>query len=178
MRRVGLVLGLLWPLWAFAAEAPEGATIPPPQRGTAEALRDRALKGTRAALLATELCDEAGARMPGTEGDRRAVAWGLRVAKQLSLSNVRSEPVPISIWLRGEETGQVVSPTSQPLAPRATVNSPLRVETSTLSFIPQPPDSAWKMWIVLASVTGSASRTRSRTRCPSTNTTMCLRSAD
>src|SRR5712691_6490776 len=42
----------------------------------------------------------------------------------------------------------------------------------------QPPDSAWKTWIVLRSFTGSARRARSRIIRPSTKIVMCLRKAD
>jgi hypothetical protein len=108
MRTAGLVLSLLAALPGGAGTLPEPLSAS--QTRTAEALRDRALAGTRAAELATSLCDEAGARMPGSEGDRRGVAWALRTARESKLANVRSEPVPIKIWIRGEETGRVLSP--------------------------------------------------------------------
>ncbi|HEY7862684.1 MAG TPA: M28 family peptidase [Thermoanaerobaculia bacterium] len=116
MRRVWIAWGLLGALVSGSGAADPASALSPRQRATAEALRDRALKGTRAAALATALCDEAGARMPGSEGDRLAVAWGQRAARELGLTNVRAERVPVNIWLRGEETGWVVAPTHQPLA--------------------------------------------------------------
>jgi Zn-dependent M28 family amino/carboxypeptidase len=116
MRRAVIVAGLFWTLGTVGAGAPAPEVLSSAERATAEGLRDRALKGTRAAALATDLCDEAGARMPGSEGDRRAVAWGIRTARAIGLSNARSERVPVNVWRRGEESGRVVSPSNIPLA--------------------------------------------------------------
>lgn len=85
-------------------------------RQTAIALREKAFSGTRAADWARSLADEVGPRPAGSEGDRAAVAWALGRMRSLGLSNVRAERVRVSVWTRGVETGEIVSPSRQKLA--------------------------------------------------------------
>jgi carboxypeptidase Q len=90
--------------------------LPAGVRETATALREKAFSGTRAAEWAQSLADEVGPRAAGSDGDRRAVAWGLAKMKALGLSNVRAERVRVTVWTRGVETGEVLSPYPQKLA--------------------------------------------------------------
>lgn len=61
----------------------------------------------------TSLTDAAGPRLAGSEGDRRAVAWGVRYLSGLGLANVRTEPVAVRVWERGEERLEVIAPVPQ-----------------------------------------------------------------
>ncbi len=83
---------------------------------TARGLRDRAASGSDAARWIAGLTDRAGPRLAGSSGDREAVAWGIETLAALGFSNVRAEKVTVRVWLRGAESGEVVSPFLQPLA--------------------------------------------------------------
>ncbi len=84
-------------------------------REGAMTLREKAFGATRAAEWARSLSDRAGSRPAGSEGDRAAVAWALATMKSLGLANVHAERVTVSVWKRGVETGEIVSPSRQPL---------------------------------------------------------------
>jgi hypothetical protein len=86
------------------------AALPSEIRRTAEELRDRALAGTRAAEWVRGLTDTAGHRMPGSSGDRIAVAWATATLRAQGFSNVRAEKVAVQVWRRGIETGEVTAP--------------------------------------------------------------------
>jgi hypothetical protein len=84
-------------------------------RSTASALRDDALKGTRAFEIVRSLTTEVGPRSAGSAGDPRAVEWGVRTLKALGFQNVRAEKVTVPHWDRGAESGEIVSPWPQPV---------------------------------------------------------------
>ena len=85
---------------------------------TREAVAALAAKGTaptRAAEWVRRLTDEVGARPSGSPGDRAAIAWSQALLRELGFTDVRSEEVPVSVWERGVESAEVVSPSRQPL---------------------------------------------------------------
>jgi hypothetical protein len=92
------------------------AILAPDVRQAAIALREKAFSGTRAADWARSLADEVGPRPAGSAGDRSAVAWALARMRSLGLSNVRAERVRVTVWTRGVETGEILSPHRQTLA--------------------------------------------------------------
>jgi hypothetical protein len=94
--------------------SPDGA-IPPDVLGTAQALREKAFSGTRGSRWVRELTDSCGPRLTGSEGYRCAVNWALATLKAQRLANVRTEPVKVHVWVRGIETGEIVSPVRQKL---------------------------------------------------------------
>lgn len=63
----------------------------------------------------TDLSDRVGARLAGSVGAERAVAWALSAMQSAGLSNVRKEPVRVPRWLRGEESAEILGETVQPL---------------------------------------------------------------
>src|SRR5258708_38810232 len=83
---------------------------------TATALRDAALKGTRALSLLASLTTEVGPRSAGSPGDPLAVAWAVRTLKSLGFSNVHAEKVTVPHWERGEESGEITAPYRQRVA--------------------------------------------------------------
>lgn len=100
----------------FASEpAPAEALLSEPLRATAASLRDEALQGTRAYDIVRSLTVEVGPRPAGSEGDRRAVQWGLRTLRELGFANVRAEPVKVPHWEPGIATGEITSPWPQPV---------------------------------------------------------------
>jgi len=106
-----------------AGPPPEG-NMPPPTaqvladdiQETAASLRDGALKGTKAWNLLSSLTTEVGPRSAGSPGDRLAVAWAVRTLQGLGFSNVHTEKVTVTHWVRGEESGEIVAPYPQRVA--------------------------------------------------------------
>ncbi|MGZ3418261.1 MAG: M20/M25/M40 family metallo-hydrolase [Polyangiales bacterium] len=78
------------------------------QPGVAAALRDKAIAKSRAYAIVQSLVDEVGPRMSGSPGDARAVEWALRTMQSLGISKVRSEPVKVAHWERGEASASLL----------------------------------------------------------------------
>src|SRR6188472_152936 len=78
----------------------------PPQIETDTGARD----------LACSLADEVGPRLAGSEGDARAVQWAVEKMKALGLSNVRTEPVTVPHWERGDARAELVAPVTRRLS--------------------------------------------------------------
>ncbi len=79
-------------------------------RGTLERLV-RAAQATNGAYdTVRSLTDTVGPRLAGSPGDARAVAWAEATLKAQGFSNVHAEPVTVTHWERGEESGEIVSP--------------------------------------------------------------------
>ena len=91
------------------------SNLAPEVKQTAVLLREKAFTGTRASEWARSLADEVGPRPAGSDGDRAAVAWAVAKMKSIGLSNVRAERVRVTVWTRGVETGEVLSPHRQKL---------------------------------------------------------------
>jgi carboxypeptidase Q len=106
-----------------AGPRPEG-TMPSPTeqvladdvQATAVALRDAALKGTKAWNLLASLTTEVGPRPAGSPGDRLAVDWAVRTLQGLGFSNVHTEKVAVPHWARGAEAGEITAPYRQRVA--------------------------------------------------------------
>ncbi len=82
----------------------------------ATALREAALEHNAAWDLLESLTTEVGARLPGSPGDARAVAWAQARFEALGFDRVAAEPVAFPRWRRGDERARVVAPYPQPLA--------------------------------------------------------------
>ena len=65
--------------------------------------------------LAASLVTEVGPRFAGSEGDQRAVQWGVRKMTELGFQNVRAEPVTVPRWQRGAISVEVTKPRKQAL---------------------------------------------------------------
>jgi Zn-dependent M28 family amino/carboxypeptidase len=87
-----------------------------PLRTGAEAVRDRALKDTTAYDYVESLSVDVGPRLAGSEAAARARDWAVARLTALGFANVHVEPFPITAWLRGPESAEVVSPHPQKLA--------------------------------------------------------------
>src|SRR5688572_32840790 len=57
-----------------------------------------------------ELTDTYGARLSGSDNLRRATEWAVAAMKADGLENVRTEPVMVQRWVRGEERAQIIDP--------------------------------------------------------------------
>ena len=90
----------------------------------AAAMRDAALKDDQLAWDITEgLTTEIGPRLAGTDDEARARDWAVKKLTDLGFRNVRIEPFTMPVWVRGEETAEVLSPFPQKLRLTALGNS-------------------------------------------------------
>jgi Zn-dependent M28 family amino/carboxypeptidase len=87
------------------------------------ALRDAALKDDLAYSIIEGLTTEVGQRLAGTEAEARARAWGAAKLKALGFSNVAIETYQMPVWVRGEETAEIVAPVPHRLQLAALGNS-------------------------------------------------------
>lgn len=104
-----------WTLRADDSSGPGFGTITPEVAATAAALRDRALGDARAWSFVEGLTVEVGPRFAGTAADRRAVEWARTTLESWQLDNVRSEPVTVPRWQRGDAAGEILAPYPQPV---------------------------------------------------------------
>ena len=86
-------------------------------------LRDAALKDDVAWNVVEGLTTEIGPRPDGSPQEARARDWAVAKLKSLGFSNVHIEPYQLDTWVRGLESGEIVSPYPQPLRLTALGNS-------------------------------------------------------
>lgn len=86
-------------------------------------LRDAALQDDLAWTITEGLTTEIGPRLAGTEAEARARDWAVKKLRTLGFQNVRIEPFRMPVWVRGEETAEVVAPFPQKLVLTALGNS-------------------------------------------------------
>lgn len=105
----------------FLACAGEGrsqtaaAALPEEVKATARTLQKEALAGTRAFDIVRSLTVETGPRPAGSKGYQAAMEWGVRNLKEMGFSNVRLEKTTSPHWVRGAESGEILSPWPQPV---------------------------------------------------------------
>ena len=120
--RRGFVLGAMAaPLIGLRAQtvAPFGEA----DLAIARRLRDAALKDTQAYALVSALGREVGPRPAGSPAYDRAVQWAMAQLTRLRFANVRTEPVAMQMWRRGETAVDLVAPEARPLVAVALGNS-------------------------------------------------------
>ncbi len=86
------------------------------QLTTAQRLMDQALESDLGYEIVESLTTEVGPRLAGTEAESRARDWAIAMLKAQGFENVRNEPFPVPLWVRGVETAAITSPYPQPLA--------------------------------------------------------------
>jgi hypothetical protein len=113
MSRVRIAGGLAAGLIAL----PLSAAPPLSEAAIAEAraLRQSALADDTAYDLLRSLTTEVGPRSAGSPGDARAVNWAVENLKRLGFERVRTEPVTVPHWVRGEARAEIISPWPQQL---------------------------------------------------------------
>ncbi len=123
-----LAAGFLASVSTAATPAPRAApapSAPATSEAIAAQLRDSALagKGIGYAWL-TDLTTRFGPRPAGSLSEQKAAEWAAARLKELGFENVRIESFPITAWIRGTESAQVLSPAPQPLVVAALGESP------------------------------------------------------
>ncbi len=107
--RAAAVLLVSVPVLAGAAPA---ATDP---ETVAAQLRDAAMAGHDIAWgWVSELTTRFGPRPAGSASEQQAAEWAAARLKALGFENVRTESFPITAWVRGEESAQLIAPGTQP----------------------------------------------------------------
>ncbi|HEX4619256.1 MAG TPA: M28 family peptidase, partial [Steroidobacteraceae bacterium] len=114
---------MTWGLVPRASARPAGAAASDEQ--IAVQLRDAALAGQDLAWeWVSELTTRFGPRPAGSDNERQAAEWAAARLKELGFANVHVEAFPITAWVRGAESGQIVAPVAQPLVVAALGESP------------------------------------------------------
>jgi hypothetical protein len=110
---------------ALGATAPARAADAAPAVATAEALRDRALAGQSPGYdFLRELTTRFGPRPAGSPSEQAAAAWAAEQLKTLGFENVQVQSFPVTGWVRGAESAEIVLPTRQHLAATALGETP------------------------------------------------------
>ncbi len=120
------IRSLLAPLGALitAGGAAAAAPVVPPET-IAVQLREAALAGHDVAYSwVSELTTRFGPRPAGSANEHGAAEWAAARLKALGFDNVHIETFPITAWVRGSESAQLVAPSVQPLVIAALGESP------------------------------------------------------
>jgi Zn-dependent M28 family amino/carboxypeptidase len=122
---MAVALSLISPLLIPSAAARSSDPPPPTDEQIAAQLRDAALAGEDLAWeWVSELTTRFGPRPAGSDNERQAAEWAAARLKALGFANVHIESFPVTAWVRGAESAQIVAPVSQPLAVAALGESP------------------------------------------------------
>ena len=82
---------------------------------TADQLIDAAMKDDEGYANLTYLCDRIGNRLSGSVSLLKAIAWSAEQMKKDGFENVATPPVKVPHWVRGDESGEILSPMERPL---------------------------------------------------------------
>jgi carboxypeptidase Q len=105
--------------------AARAAAPAPASEAVAVQLRDAASAGHDIAYSwVSELTTRFGPRPAGSPNEHAAAEWASARLKALGFENVHIETFPITAWVRGSESAELVSPNRQPLVVAALGESP------------------------------------------------------
>ena len=103
-------------LIAVGLTTPLGAqSITDRYRADADRIIDAALKDSTAWNRLAEMTERFGNRLSGTPALEQTIDWVIARMKEDGLQNVRGEPVMVPVWVRGQESAQMVRPRVQNL---------------------------------------------------------------
>jgi len=98
-------------LSAPALGARTAAAPAPAPEAVAAQLRDAALAGHDIAYAwVSELTSRFGPRPAGSVNERQAAEWAAARFKELGFENVHIESFPVTAWVRGADSAQIISP--------------------------------------------------------------------
>ncbi len=107
-----LLIGVAACLVAHAADSPDIAQQYGP---TANKLIEAALNDKDGYANLTYLCDRIGNRLSGSVTLPVAIAWSAEQMKKAGFEHVVTPPVSVPHWVRGTESGAILTPISRPL---------------------------------------------------------------
>ena len=103
-------------LIAVGLTTPLGAqSITDRYRADADRIIDAALKDSTAWNRLAEMTEKFGNRLSGTAALEQTIDWVIARMKEDGLQNVRGEPAMVPVWVRGQESAQMVRPRVQNL---------------------------------------------------------------
>ena len=103
-------------LIAVGLTTPLGAqSITDRYRADADRIIDAALKDSTAWNRLAEMTERFGNRLSGISALEQTIDWVIARMKEDGLQNVRGEPAMVPVWVRGEESAQMVRPRVQNL---------------------------------------------------------------
>jgi carboxypeptidase Q len=112
-------------LSACGAAASAAAVVGPAPESVAAQLRDAAMAGHDIAYSwVSELTSRFGPRPAGSASEQQAAEWAAARLKALGFENVHIETFPLTAWVRGTESAQLIAPGTQPLVVAALGESP------------------------------------------------------
>jgi carboxypeptidase Q len=110
---------------AMLMSAARAAAPAPASEAVAVQLRDAATAGHDIAYSwVSELTTRFGPRPAGSANEHAAAEWAAARLKALGFENVRIESFPLTAWVRGSESAELVAPSRQPLVVAALGESP------------------------------------------------------
>ena len=102
---------------AFSAHAAgKDTTIPQKAIAAATTLRDKAMDDNTGYDFVTGLTTEVGARLAGSDADKRGVEWTIAKFKAMGFDKVYTEKVSYPLWERHSEHAAIVAPFPQSLS--------------------------------------------------------------
>jgi carboxypeptidase Q len=111
-------------LGALLISTAAGAAASAAETGAAQ-VRDAAMAGHDIAYSwVSELTTRFGPRPAGSANERAAAEWAAARLKALGFENVHIESFPITAWVRGSDSAQLIAPNHQPLVVAALGESP------------------------------------------------------
>lgn len=112
--RTALLLGAS--AYLFMANAqPNNAAIAARYAPDANKLIDAALKDNTALNRLEYLCYRIGNRLSGSPALEQAVKWSVDEMTRVGLANVRTIPVKVPHWIRGNESAEMLEPLRKPI---------------------------------------------------------------
>src|SRR5262247_660803 len=84
-------------------------------RQDANRIIEAALKDSTAWNRLAEMTEKFGNRLSGTPALEQTIDWVIARMKEDALENVRGEPAMVPVWVRGEESAEMVRPRVQNL---------------------------------------------------------------
>ncbi|RST31035.1 peptidase M28 family protein [Sphingomonas ginkgonis] len=106
-----------------AQPAPTLPPTPPVVPPQVAALRDAALQDHYAWDITEGLTTEIGQRQAGTAAEARARDWAVAKLRAMGFANIRVEPFSMPVWVRGQESAEILAPYPQRLVVAALGNS-------------------------------------------------------
>ncbi len=94
----------------FAQQGPLATQYKP----AADKLITASLADTDGYANLTYLCDHIGKRISGSEPLARAIVWATDLMNREGLQNVHTQPATVPHWVRGQESGGIVTPVVKP----------------------------------------------------------------
>ena len=99
----------------FSSAFADGDYLSEQTEAEAKRLIEKSLESSVGYDVVESLTTEVGARLAGSEAEKRARDWGVAKFRELGFKNVRVEPFEVTYWERAYEHAEIVTPFPQDL---------------------------------------------------------------